>query len=123
MKINNAIFFILIIAIILFVAYHFYFKQRYKIYELPTTNSDPQFWGPKYWFALHDIVGRIPCPACHDKAVSFMSFFHDYINKSLEKKLYNEQNFNEWTTKICSGNNISTETSTGSVIETERKFY
>jgi len=58
-------------------------------------DSDPTVFGPRYWETLHKLVDRIPCPACRNKAVPFMSFFHDVVNKKTEKPLFDPKNYNE----------------------------
>lgn len=68
--------------------------------KLPN-NPDPEIFGSKFWEALHSIVEDIPCPACRSKAVPFMKFFHDVVNKSLKKPLYDKDNYDFWINYLC----------------------
>lgn len=64
------------------------------ILALPN-NADPVVFGPKYWHAFHKLSERIPCPGCRGKAVPFMNFFHDVVNKETGKPLFDKDNFNK----------------------------
>lgn len=72
-------------------------KQRgdYDLVTLKLPNaSDPRIFGPKYWEAFHRLTDRIPCPDCRSKAVPFMVFFHDLVNKGTGKQIFDKENFN-----------------------------
>jgi hypothetical protein len=68
-------------------------------YTLPTV-VDPTQFGPYWWSALHDFVSEIPCVACREKAVSFQRYFHDLVNRRLEKPIFDKENFDYWTNYI-----------------------
>lgn len=77
-------------------------RKNYDVITLSLPNSkDADIFGPKYWAALHAITDRIPCSICRDKAVPFMSFFHDVVNKETGKELFDKQNFNKHIDMIC----------------------
>jgi len=77
-------------------------RSNYDVITLALPkDSDPTVFGPKYWDALHTIVERIPCPACQMKAVPFMSFFHDVVNKNTGKPLFDKENYNQHIDNIC----------------------
>lgn len=82
---------VLLAAIILFS----YMKNRDKTCFLLPKNPDPTVFGPKYWEALHKMMGDIPCPICRGFAEKFMIFFHDTINKKLLKPVYNQANYSD----------------------------
>lgn len=65
------------------------------ILKLPKT-PDTTVFGPEYWKAYDAVSNSIPCSGCRHEAVSFISFFHDLVNKKLEKPLYNADNYNNW---------------------------
>lgn len=87
---------ILVVALILVALY---LKSRQTCYSLPTT-KDPDKFGPYYWRAFHDLANRVPCPSCREEAVSFLKFFHDWINLKLNKKIMYQENFDAWVNKI-----------------------
>jgi len=65
-------------------------------FHLPTTH-DPATFGPVYWNAFHTLAQDVPCPACQQFAVKFMTFFHDTVNLKTDKPLHDEANFNTFT--------------------------
>jgi len=72
-------------------------KDDYDIITLKLPhNSDPAVFGPVYWNAFHKLAGLIPCPTCREEGVSFIKFFHDVKNKSLEKGFYDKENYSFW---------------------------
>lgn len=81
------------LLIILLVISHTKNKDK-TCYSLPK-NPDPAVFGPKYWAALHDIVGKIPCGQCRGFAEKFMVFFHDVVNAKLNRPLYAPENYSE----------------------------
>lgn len=64
-------------------------------YRLPD-NVDPKIFGPQYWFALHDIMSRIPCSLCRGDAEQMMVFLHDLTNIKTGKNLFAPENFSKW---------------------------
>lgn len=61
-------------------------------YDLPN-NSEKEVFGPKYWYALHSIANKIPCPSCREDGVKLMRFAHDLVNLKTAKNLYDPLNF------------------------------
>ena len=87
--------YIVITVVLLIVIFILYRKNRNNVtYNLPD-NKDPNVFGPYYWTALHDITNRIPCPLCKPFGQKFMIFFHDVVNKKLDKPLFDPENYNE----------------------------
>lgn len=89
-----------------FIYYKFFYIPDQTVSINPRTNYDvitlslprnpsPLVFGPKYWKAFHTITERIPCPACRNKAVPFMKFFHDVVNKETGKEIFDKDNFNK----------------------------
>lgn len=95
MNTRNILIGVVILAIVLFFIYRNKQNKDVVSYSLPRT-PDPSVFGPKYWFALHDITGRIPCGYCRGFAEKFMVFMHDTVNKKLSKPLYDQENFNKF---------------------------
>lgn len=73
-------------------------------YELPKS-VNPDIFGSPFWFALHDIVDKIPCSDCKPEAVDFIRFYHDFKNYELGKKIKYKKNFIFWIKKISKLNN------------------
>lgn len=90
---------ILIASLVLVVLFFIWRSISRTGYYLPKDHN-PNVFGPKYWFALHDIVDRIPCPSCREEAIPLMSFVHDFVNQKLKKPLYNPTNFYKHVSEI-----------------------
>ena len=92
---KNILLFAAIIAVV--VLLYLYVNKKSSngtdCYDLPK-DVNPDVFGPKYWYALHDITHKIPCPGCRGFAEKFMVFFHDVVNKKLGKDLYDRDNYN-----------------------------
>lgn len=69
-------------------------KTDVIVLALPNT-PDTTIFGPKYWEVYHKLTERIPCPACRNKAVPFMKFFHDMVNRKTDKPIFDKENFNK----------------------------
>jgi len=91
---------ILIIALVLVVLYFIWYNSNRTCYYLPKDHN-PEKFGKFYWFALHDIVNRIPCPGCRQEAVPMLSFMHDLVNFKIEKPLFDKENFYKHVEEIC----------------------
>lgn len=95
---NNTTKYILIAIILVLIIYILVLVNKKPIvkdcYNLPDS-PEPAIFGPSYWFAFHDLTHRIPCPSCRTFAEKFMVFFHDVVNRKLEKKVYDQQNYDE----------------------------
>ena len=75
-------------------------EEKILTYRLPTS-MDTDVFGPKFWAAYHNLSEELPCSICRNEWTSFMIFAHDYKNYSLKKKIYNQDNFDKWLTKLC----------------------
>lgn len=73
--------------------------EKRLVYDLPSEGS-PDVWGKYYWDAFNDLAHNIPCGECAEETKTFLSFYHDYVNKKLEKPVFDEQNYNNWKNKI-----------------------
>lgn len=62
---------------------------------------EAEVFGPKYWEAYHKLTEMIPCSICRDKAVPFMRFFHDVVNKETGKEIFDKENYNRHIDMIC----------------------
>lgn len=98
---NNTTKYILIAIILLLLIYILAIKNKSRVfgiqmdcYSLPD-NSDPSIFGPPYWAAFHDLAHKVPCPTCRTFAEKFMVFFHDVVNKKLDKPIYDKQNYDD----------------------------
>lgn len=101
MKTTGGIVFMSIIFLVIGILLTaWYFKTQRVCYDLPKHGS-PDYWGPKYWKALHSTVEKIPCSLCREEAIEMISFIHDRVNLKLEKKLNDEKNFSKWLDKIA----------------------
>lgn len=77
-------------------------RPQYDVVTLKLPRSiEADIFGPKYWEAFHTLTNRIPCSICRDKAVPFMSFFHDVVNQSTGKPIFNKENYNKHIDLIC----------------------
>lgn len=112
---NGWFWFAILVVVIVIVLYkHGYLSEDETVisYRLPKTSSPPEF-GPKYWAAIHDLVGRVPCPSCREKGKSLFIFAHDIVNHKLEKPIFDKENFDYWVEHIKTLDNPSlTETVT-----------
>lgn len=99
MKTNNVILIAVLFLIIGIIISAWYIKSKNVCYDLPE-HGGMEVWGKKYWFALHDIVDRIPCGICQTEATGFMKFFHDFVNNKKSVELYDSENFYNWVNRI-----------------------
>ncbi len=77
-------------------------RRNYDVITLALPKeTDPSVFGPKYWESFHKITENIPCPDCRSKAVPFMKFFHDVVNKKTGKPIFDRDNFNNHLDMIC----------------------
>lgn len=77
-------------------------RKNYNVITMALpSEGDTSVWGPKYWQAFHTLAERIPCSLCRDKAVPFIRFFHDVVNKETGKEIFDKENFNEHIDMIC----------------------
>lgn len=77
-------------------------RTRYDVITLTLPNNpNPDIFGPKYWHGFHKLTENIPCPGCRGKAVPFMKFFHDVVNKETGKPIFDKDNFNKHLDMIC----------------------
>lgn len=77
-------------------------KKDFDIVTLKLPNThDTRIFGPEYWKAFHKLSEMIPCPKCQVKAVAFMKFFHDVVNKDTGKRIMYQQNYDRWIKKLC----------------------
>lgn len=76
-------------------------RKNFKLalFRLPNDHN-PDVFGAPFWESFHTLSNMIPCPTCRNKAVPFMIFFHDIVNKKTGKKIYDPQNFNYWIEHI-----------------------
>lgn len=95
MKTSNVILIAVLFLIIGIIISAWYIKSNNVCYDLPEHGSTSE-WGPKYWAALSNIAHRVPCSLCRGEAEEMISFLHDRVNLKLDKKLYDEQNFDKW---------------------------
>lgn len=95
MKTSNVVLIAVLFLIIGILVSAWYIKSKNVCYDLPEHGSTTE-WGPKYWASLHSTVGKIPCSLCRGEAVEMVKFIHDRVNLKLEKKLYDEKNFDKW---------------------------
>lgn len=71
-------------------------RKDYDIITLKLPRSiETTVFGPKYWEAFHRLTARIPCSECRNKAVPFMIFFHDLVNRGTKKPIFDKENFNK----------------------------
>ena len=95
---RNTLIAITVITILLIIGLYLYSKNKEgeikKCFTVPTS-PDPQTFGPSYWKAFHSLASDIPCPNCRGFAEKFMIFFHDVVNKKLDKPLYDSENYQE----------------------------
>lgn len=94
--------FLLVLLIFCYLNQQGYFLKGEKIvsYKLPTSTS-PDTFGPKYWGAIHNLVGNVPCPSCREKGKSLFIFAHDVVNHKLQKPIFDKENFTHWQEYIC----------------------
>lgn len=64
------------------------------VLSLPNSKEENVF-GPKYWEVYHKLTDRIPCSICRAKAVPFIRFFHDVVNRETKKPIFDKENFNK----------------------------
>lgn len=77
-------------------------RKNYNIVTLALPNStEPDEFGPKYWQAFHKLAAMVPCGGCRDKAVPFIRFFHDVVNKETDKEIFDKENYNKHIDYIC----------------------
>lgn len=69
-------------------------KNDVIILSLPKS-IDERIFGPKYWKVYHALTERLPCSICRNKAVPFMKFFHDVVNRETKKPIFDKENFNK----------------------------
>lgn len=85
-------------------------KGEFDIVTLKLPNNpNPQVFGSKYWESFHKLAEMVPCPACRSKAVPFMSFFHDVVNKETGKQLYDKKNYDYWINFLCDNNKAASK--------------
>lgn len=71
-------------------------RKNYDVITLTLPNTiDEAIFGPAYWKAYHSLTDRLPCSICRDKAVPFMRFFHDVVNRETKKPIVYPENFNK----------------------------
>lgn len=78
-------------------------RKNYDIVSFRLPNSiDPDVFGPAYWKARHKLAEMTPCISCKAEAVSHEKFFHDYVNKKIDKKVAFPENYSKWKFKLNS---------------------
>lgn len=77
-------------------------RKNYDVITLTLPNSiDEAIFGPAYWEAYHSLTDRLPCSICRAKAVPFIRFFHDVVNRETKKPIFDKDNFNQHLDMIC----------------------
>lgn len=74
-------------------------SEKIITYRLPTS-TDPEYFGPFYWKAIHNLVSEVPCYSCRKDGESLFVFAHDLVNYKLGKKIFDQKNFDLWLEKI-----------------------
>ena len=99
MKTSTVVFIAFIFLVIGILASAWYIKSKNVCYNLPKHGSTDE-WGPKYWWALHDIFRRVPCSLCRNEGEELGRFIHDYVNEKTEKPIFFPDNYTKWLNKF-----------------------
>lgn len=71
-------------------------SKKYDIVTFKLPNSkDTDVFGPPHWQARHYLDSIIPCSTCRSHAIPLGSFMHDIVNLSIDKDVFNKENWNQ----------------------------